>query len=144
MYGVKVRKKSFTFSIRGHKWKFVLLPDSDYVKKHGATTGMTIPDLKVVDFKLSEFTKWHVAHELTHVYTSYMHLDSSNITASDMEEIMASFIASDIDEFITMRDKIYTKMNTYLTGVSNGRIKKDSEAKGNHSISSQESEEASN
>ena len=110
-----MKKKSFIFSIRGHKWKFVLLRDDLFVKEHGeAVYGITMPDSKTVHLRLDHFTKWHVAHELGHVYTSYMHIDSANITAGDMEEMMVSFFASEGDEYIQTRDKIYNKINNFL------------------------------
>lgn len=99
---------SMTANIKGNEWKFNLLSDKQYFKKHEDNSyGITDVDTYTVDFNKPKFTFGTVVHELTHCYVFASLVESMDIDKHDMEELICEINASHITEMLSIAIKIF-------------------------------------
>lgn len=108
-------KRSININIKGIKWKFRVLTDRSFTKKYHddhdtITRGITIPDLHLVDFRLSEFKLSLIIHELSHVYyTSCLNSDIEP-TVDQVEETLAKIWEMHYDEVGVIANLIFNTL----------------------------------
>lgn len=71
---------------------------------------LTGEDGRCIFFVEGSITKAVVIHELFHLYVSYFHLDSADVTIEQFEEIIAEFLEANLDKFVKTKNKLYTAL----------------------------------
>lgn len=113
--------RSFTMSIMDDAWEIYLITEEEASELdeqlNDSNTGfraltLTGDDGKCIFFVEGSVTKNVVVHELFHLYVSYFHLDSANITIEQFEEIIAEFLEANLDKFIKTKNKLFNKLKT--------------------------------
>lgn len=103
--------KRILFKINDDVWKFSILSDEAYTRKHGKDSiAVTSIDICEVDFKKSELGLKVIKHELLHAHVKYMYLDSAKINQDSMEEIFAEFVSDRIDLLNKQAKTIYKRL----------------------------------
>ncbi len=108
--------RSFTFKINDDRWEAYLITEDEAeeldMKKHDNGEGfgaLTSPDDRSLFVVEGFVTKNIITHELFHIYVSYFHINSANITVDQFEEITAEFLEATLDKFIKKRNYIFKK-----------------------------------
>lgn len=111
--------RSFTFKVNEDSWSGYLITEEEATeldeKINNTTTSfraltLTGTDGKCIFFVEGSVTKDVVTHELFHIYVSYFHLDSADVSVEQFEEIIAEFLEANLDKFIKKRNSIYNKL----------------------------------
>lgn len=107
---------TFIIEINEDKWKCVLNTKRAYIKLHGDDSdAITLTTKKEMHFRKDTFSQNVVAHELFHAYWEYLCLDTtSEIKLSDVEEIMAEFMASNYIKFYDKANLIYKELSAKI------------------------------
>ena len=103
---------TLTLQIQEDTWTLRLWRGRAYERLHGEDSG-AITDVidKTIDFNNDETTLETVGHELFHAYFKYLHLDSVvEPKISDVEEIVASWIGSNLDKFHEKVHYVYNNL----------------------------------
>lgn len=112
--------RSFKQKINDDFWELYLITEEEAneldEKLNGDDDGgfraltLTGEDGRCIFFVEGNVTKAVVTHELIHLFVSYFHLDSANITVEQFEEIIAEFFEANLDKFIKTRNKLYNNL----------------------------------
>jgi hypothetical protein len=101
------RPKFFTAKIKGIEWKFYAQASSTYNRKHGTDShAITYTKDHEIYFKLSELSPDYIRHELMHAYVMCCSINSSSLTADQMEEVCAEIFGEHGAEMYLMVDQI--------------------------------------
>lgn len=102
-------KKTIKIVVGHDEWTCHLWRSRAYIKKHGDDSmAMTTPGSLLIDFRDDELSVDVVAHELTHAYFKYLHLDSTtNLQVEDFEEIVASWLGTNFMRFAKQANELY-------------------------------------
>lgn len=85
--------------INGDKWKIKTLSKKKFTNKYGKAVGITFTNKHLIVIRDDGPIKETILHELFHAYFSYTCLSSTNsISAEDFEEVMAEFIALNLNK----------------------------------------------
>lgn len=102
-----MKKKKFSYNIKGIEWDFYTQTSRSYVRDHGKDSGaITYLHDKEVYFNLSQFVPGTVRHELMHVYVQSSGINSASLTADQMEELCAEIFEIHGPEMTLLTDKI--------------------------------------
>lgn len=71
---------------------------------------LTGEDGRCIFFVEGNITKAVITHELFHLFVSYFHLDSADVTIEQFEEIVAEFLEANLDKFVKTKNKLYTAL----------------------------------
>ncbi len=82
------RTKQHQITIRGVKWKYVVLPDPLYFEKTGEDSDALTYQHRMT-FKQTGLTWGTCRHEIRHAYVRTLCVDSAELNADHMEEICA-------------------------------------------------------
>ena len=111
--------RSFIIKINDDPWEIYLLTEEEAheldEKLNDSTNGfaaltLTGKDGPCLFFTEGNVTKGIVSHELFHLYVSYFHIDSADITVVQFEEIVAEFLEQNLDKFTKTRNKLFKKL----------------------------------
>ena len=82
--------KTYTVKIKGVDWKISAQATSTYHRQHGRDShAITYTKDHHIYFKLSELSPEYIRHELMHAYVMCCSINSSDLTADQMEEVCA-------------------------------------------------------
>lgn len=116
--------RSFIMNIMDDAWEIYLLTeeeaeelDQELNDSEGSFRALTLTgeDGRCIFFVEGSVSKSVVTHELFHLYVSYLHIDSADITIEQFEEIIAEFLEANLDKFIKTKNKLYNKLKTLGT-----------------------------
>lgn len=101
------KSKFFSANIKGMEWKFYAQATSTYNRKHGTDShAITYTKEKEIYFKLSELSPDYIRHELMHAYVMSCSINSSSLTADQMEEVCAEIFGEHGVEMCLIVDQI--------------------------------------
>jgi hypothetical protein len=101
------KKKPFIASIKGITWEFHLQSNASYVRYNGKDSGaITYLGDKDVYFNQSQLTPGIVRHEVFHVFISSSGINSTTLSACNMEEICCEIYESFGPEMDLVVDRI--------------------------------------
>lgn len=123
-----MNQKTFSQEIRGEKWKLILQSDAKFAKDHPDnldSTAVTLVEDKTIWFKASEFSEYHVNHELVHAKFKYMCLEDADMKPDQMEEIFAKYMGEYGKQHIKLAEKIYKKLSPSAKKIEKMTSKKD-------------------
>jgi len=87
------KAKFYTSIIKGHEWKFYAQSTNAYKRAHGSDShAITYYKDREVFFQLTSLSPNYVRHELVHCYIASSSINSSSLTADQMEELAAELI----------------------------------------------------
>lgn len=108
--------RSFKFKINDDSWEGYLITEDEALeldmKKNDIEDGfaaLTSTDDRCLFIVETHVTKNIIAHELFHIYVSYFHIDSANVTIHQFEEIVAEFLEVNLSKFIKKQNYIFKK-----------------------------------
>ena len=102
-----MKKKPYKANIKGIDWEFHLQTVRAYVRDHGKDSGaITYLGDKDVYFSDSQLSPGTIRHELLHVYVASSGTNSSDLDASQMEELCAEILELHGPEIMLLTDKI--------------------------------------
>lgn len=114
-----MKNKTFTITIKGQKWKYRLLPDDVYVNKYGSDSeAITLGSFHLVVFNVSHLSLVGVRHELVHMYSDSLYLQSANISQDDMEEIYAELFSRNWDAMDSQAKQMFEKLTNRRNALS--------------------------
>jgi hypothetical protein len=98
--------------IGNDEWTCRLWRTKPYIKLYGDDSGaITSPNEFLIDFRDDELSLEVVAHELTHAYFKYLHLDSViGLDVDNLEEIVASWLGKNHLRFTEMAQTLYSQL----------------------------------
>ncbi len=106
-------ERSFKFRIMDDVWECYLITEqeADDMDEGGDFKAITFTkeDGKCIFIVEGSVNKGIIAHELLHVYVSYMNIDSANLDVDAFEEVIAEFLETSLDKFVKMRNKLYNR-----------------------------------
>jgi hypothetical protein len=98
--------------IMGKEWIIHGQSHASYARKHGSdSAGITYPDDYELYFDLSRIRPYFVRHEVLHAFVSSSPHHAANLTAGQMEELIAQLYGEHGPEMHILVDKI---LNYYL------------------------------
>ena len=116
--------KSKKVSIRGTTWKFRIISDDLFDKRHGEnhevdpnnlSAAITSRHEKLVDFRPDEVTIINIRHELMHCYVFTCLIEDSDLNKDQMEEICCNIIGEHGEELSKIANKIYRGLDKLTT-----------------------------
>ena len=115
------RKKSspvFSVDIRGQKWKFQVITDKLYKKRHtkgGAIDYVALcsTDNKTISFRFDHISERVVRHELYHAFYSTLYTASADLEEDQIEEILAEFWEENYYTFGEKVQEVFSKIKKY-------------------------------
>lgn len=107
---------NFKFKIMGKTWTMRLLKRKSYVKKNGTgSVGITHLHKRRIDLRPKGMDLETIVHELVHAYLSEMCTGSSDLDASQLEEIFSELMAKRGRELLDLADKLYDQTERLTT-----------------------------
>lgn len=107
-------RKTVTVVIKDIKWKFKLLSDKVFDRKHkeGKFRAMTMTGDHCVDFRKSDFTKALIFHELCHAYYTSCLTSDADHNADQVEETLAKILEMHYYEIGTVADQVFNGLKS--------------------------------
>ena len=105
-------KREMTLDIKGNSWKFEVISDRTFIKRHGKehhdSGAVTSTPDNVVSFRKSSLSFHSIVHELIHVFVFESHTESMEQSLDDREELCASIISNNYFLIGSLAEKILT------------------------------------
>ena len=105
-------KREMTLDIKGTSWKFEVISDRVFNKKHGKehhdSRAVTSTPDNVVSFRSSSMYFHNIIHELIHIFVLESHTESMEQSLDDREELCASIISNNYFLIGSLAEKILT------------------------------------
>lgn len=101
------KKKSLKKKIKDVQWEFFVQTASAYKRDHGKDSdAITYPHDRECYFNKPRFLPSCVRHELIHVYVASSGINSANLTADQVEELIAEIYEQHAKEMAILEDEI--------------------------------------
>ena len=103
---------NITINIKGRDWKFVVIADKTFDKKFNAIPGdddgcaITLNDDKTVFIKKSSIHLPVIRHEIMHILVFSSLVESSSLTALQMEELCCEIVGEHGQELNLWAEKV--------------------------------------
>lgn len=113
-----MRQKTFHIKFMGDDWRLILQSDAAFSRSHpepesADATALTDFSAKKIWFRASEFTLYHVIHELIHARFGYNCLDEASLSHDQMEEIFAKYMGEHGESHLKTSKGIFRKMASH-------------------------------
>lgn len=102
------------FSVMGDVW-FASVWDGDAYAKHfgSDSEAITMGEAKQVHFNIDDLSLATVRHELVHVYSEYLYINSAHLNKDQTEEVYAELIANKGEEMMTLAKKLHRELKKH-------------------------------
>lgn len=102
------------FTVMGDKWTAVVWEAEDYNKHFGSDSeAITMGQAKAIHFNKDELTLNTIRHELVHVYSEYLYINSANLSKDQTEEVYAELFAFRGEEMNVLAKKLLKELRKY-------------------------------
>ena len=112
-------KKTFSININGDLWTYSTLTTEEFkvINEGVDVEGLTQLNKRRIYIHADNLKQNVIIHELIHVYKSYLCLDSTDLTADQLEEIYCEFFSRNWHKIIITGAKIFKNLKDYSDSI---------------------------